>query len=119
MEITEKEACIAKNMAWLVGRCLSFIDITVESTPSPGDKYPKKDVLKKLFEEQIYDTRNDMFARSTEEILSDIDDLFDDLFAKLTSLATAAISDKTQRNEFLNLVTRRMNDTKNKIKAEI
>jgi len=119
VELTEKEKSIAKNMAWLVGRCLSYIDVTVESSPMPGDKYPKKEVLKKLFEERIYDARNAMFPLTESEIHDNMDSIFNDLFGDLTSLSTAAIGDKTQRNEFLGLISQRMGDTKSKLKEEI
>ena len=119
MELTEKEKSIARNMAWLVGRCLSYIDVTVESMPAPGDKYPKKEVLKKLFEEAIYDVRNAMFVMTESEIESNMNKIFDGLFNDLTSLSTAAISDKTQRNEFLSLISQKMDDTKSKMKEEI
>ena len=109
MELTKKETIIGEVMAWYVGRCLSYIDVTVEDT-NRADRYTKCKVLKRLFEEQIYKTRNDMFVMEELDILDNAKDIFSDLIENLKPLCVASMPDEASRKAFISLVLTRANE---------
>jgi len=106
MELTKKETIIGEVMAWYVGRCLSYIDVTVEDT-NRSDRYTKCKVLKRLFEEQIYKTRNDMFVMEDIKILDELKNIFSNLIEGLKALCITSMPDEESRKAFISLVVTR------------
>jgi len=118
MRVSEKEELVMKNMAWFVGRSLSYIDVTIDS-PDASDKYSKKNVLKKLFEKDIYDVRNKMFKYSCADLIKDMDVLMETLIVRLTSLILTAIPDQLRRDNFIELIRTSSRDMQTQLIEEL
>lgn len=119
IKITKSEEIIAKNTAWLVGKCLSFIDITIEGE-SENDRYSKKNVLKRLFEENIYNTRNSLFEKEGKDISKACKTEFMNLKSNLNDLIeTAYAFNESLKAKMISLVDNWINEIIDKIKREL
>lgn len=117
-EVSPKDEAIFRNMSWLVGKTLSYIDATVDC-PDASDKYSKREVLKKLFEEQIYNCRNKMFELDEEQISKNIDAMFKDLHDSLQKLIVTTINNEEQRKGFMELIDERFQATKDRLLEDL
>lgn len=119
LKVTPLQLQISEILKWLVGRTLDYIDIAVDSIASTGDRYPKKDRLKKLFEQEIYGVRNEMFAMDRESILEKASEMFAALEEKLNKFVVISIVDKDQRIEFIALVNQKVVETRTRLLQEL
>jgi len=107
----ERKEIIAKNISWLAGKCMSYIDVTIED--SGVDKHSKKVMMKKLFNEQVY---------GLGDYLLDNDDIGEGckrLLDSLARLVVTAIGDKSQRSQFVILISRKINEFKNRFNDDL
>jgi len=113
-----KDEIIRGNMKWLVGRCLNYIDLGVEPGIS-DDRYSKKEVLKKLFEEKIYGIRNVMYTMEKNQIIEKMDVIFQGLLEDLMKLIITAISEEDRRENFRDLLMERVEEMKSKLNQDL
>jgi len=117
----EYAAVIDRNISWFVGKALSFIDITIEDSPDVKDKHPRKQVLKKLFKNDIYNARdNDLLVIPRKEFTEEkVAKIFKDLLFKLINYSVTAIPEKLRRDAFNALVANAADIAISKIFEEI
>lgn len=115
--ISTKDSIIKDEMKWFVGRMLDYIDITMDS--ASNDRYSKKERLKKMFETEIYGTRDLMFNMSSEKVIQKINEIFELMSSELNRLINLALVDKTQREEFITCIAEKSDETKEKIKNSL
>ena len=117
--IDKKIEDLGREMAWFVGRTLSYIDITVDTPKESGDKYSKKEVLKKLFEKEIYAVRNVLYAMEEGKVIKNMPAIFEALEKQLITIASASISDPLCRNSFTMLISQSSEEVQAKIKKAL
>ena len=117
LKITKVEEVVAKNTSWLVGKCLSYIDITIEGD---SDRYSKKEVLKRLFEDNIYNTRNGLFEKSSKDVIDNCEKDFKVLWTNISDLIeTGYAFNDNLKNKMLSLAESWIREVVEKIKSEV
>lgn len=115
----EERTIIIKNFSWFVGRTLSYLDITIADVADSKDKHPKKVVLKKLFEKDIYALREKLLQLNAAEIRKQIHPMIAKMLETLSNYTMASITDKLQKYTFNQLLSEAAQELENNLKEEM